>query len=59
MSSRLQLVIAVQVQQVQIDAQFNALHLLAVMVKLLPDWLPESLFRVLHARWKSPERHAR
>ena len=43
----------------QTDAQFNALHLLVVMAKLLPEWLPEEIFEVLHRRWKAPERRAR
>ena len=43
----------------QTDAQFNALHLLVVMVKLVPEWLPEEIFEVLHRRWKGPERRAR
>ena len=40
----------------QASAQFHALHLLSVMTELLPDWLPEELFTILYARWKSPER---
>ena len=48
-----------QIHQTQIDAQFNAVHLLAAMVKLKPDWLPEELFDILYQRWNSPARLAR
>ena len=50
---------AVQAKEVQASAQLHALHLVAVMVKLRPDWLPEPLFQLLHARWLSPERQIR
>ena len=43
----------------QANAQLHVLHLIAVMVKLRTDWLPEQLFELLHARWISPERLAR
>jgi len=43
----------------QDDAQLNALHLAAAVVKLLPDWLPDSLFQVLYLRWKSEGRKKR
>lgn len=48
-----------QVQQLQSEAQFRALHLLAAVVKLLPAWLPADVFALLHTRWKSPERKTR
>jgi len=44
---------------IQADAQLNALHLAAAVVKLLPDWLPDSLFQVLYQRWKSEGRKKR
>ena len=50
---------ALQGKQTQVDAQFNAVHLLAAMVKLKPEWLPEQLFEILYQRWKSPQRLAR
>ena len=37
-------------------AQFDCIHLLRVVVKLLPTWLPEVLFEVLRTRWNSSER---
>ena len=37
-------------------AQFHCIHLLRVMVKLLPSWLPEPLFKVLQERWHSSQR---
>ena len=42
-------------------AQYNALHLLTVMVKRLPQWLAnqESLYKALVARWQAPERAVR
>ncbi|KAK9813301.1 hypothetical protein WJX72_012102 [[Myrmecia] bisecta] len=41
------------------DAQYFGVHLLAVMVKLLPDWLPPRLFAILQQRWASPQRTQR
>ena len=43
----------------QMNAHFHAVHLFAVMTKLLPEWLPRSLFDLLHRQWNSPERRAR
>lgn len=40
-------------------AQFHCIHLLRVMVKLLPNWLPEALFKVLQERWHSSQRLVR
>ncbi|KAL0051806.1 hypothetical protein WJX82_002492 [Trebouxia sp. C0006] len=40
-------------------AQFDCIHLLRVMVKLLPTWLPDALFEVLQARWNSRQRLTR
>lgn len=37
-------------------AQFHCIHLLRVMVKQLPSWLPEPLFKVLQQRWHSSQR---
>ena len=37
-------------------AQFHCIHLLRVMVKLLPSWLPDILFSVLQDRWNSQQR---
>ena len=37
-------------------ATFHAVHLLAKLVKLLPDWLPDELFAVVQARWRSRHR---
>ena len=45
--------------EVQANAQLHVLHLVAVMVRLLPDWVPEPLFELLHMRWLSPERQHR
>lgn len=50
---------SVQMHQNQIEAQFNAIHVLAAMVKLKPDWLPTEIFDILYERWKSPARLAR
>lgn len=47
------------VSQQLLDAQFQAIQLLAVVVDLLPDWLPDSLFEMLLQRWRSPARTAR
>jgi hypothetical protein len=41
------------------NAHFHAVHLFAVMTKLLPGWLPRALFDLLHRQWLSPERRAR
>ena len=51
--------LARQVSQTQMDAHFHVVHLIAVMAKLLPEWLPEQLFSALHRQWNSPERRAR
>ena len=48
-----------QESQVQMNAHFHAVHLFAVMTKLLPEWLPRTLFDLLHRQWNSPERRAR
>jgi hypothetical protein len=48
-----------QVSQVQMDAHFHAVHLIAVMAKLLPEWLPRPLFDLLHRQWNLPARRAR
>ena len=48
-----------QETQVQMNAHFHAVHLFAVMTKLLPEWLPRTLFDLLHRQWLSPERRAR
>ncbi len=48
-----------QVPQAQLDAHFHAVHLIAIVAKLLPDWLPQSLFDLLLRQWNSPERHSR
>lgn len=45
--------------QVQDQAQFHAVHLLRVMVKLRPEWLPKSLFEALQERWASQLRLGR
>ena len=37
-------------------ATFHAVHLLAKLVKLLPDWLPDELFTIVQARWRSRHR---
>lgn len=37
-------------------AQFHCIHLIRVLVKLLPSWLPDSLFAVLQQRWNSQQR---
>lgn len=36
-------------------AQLNCVHLVHSMAKLLPGWLPKSLFNVALQRWRSPE----
>ncbi len=41
------------------NAQFHALHLVTVMTELLPEWLPQQLFDILYARWRSPARMQR
>ena len=33
------------------DSQMNVVHLIRAMVKLLPEWLPRSLFETLLKRW--------
>lgn len=48
-----------QVPQAQLDAHFHAVHLIAIVAKLLPEWLPQSLFDLLLRQWNSPERHSR
>ena len=40
-------------------AQFDCIHLVRVVVKLLPTWLPDALFEVLQARWNSHQRLTR
>lgn len=40
-------------------AQFDCIHLVRVVVKLLPTWLPDALFEVLQARWNSRQRLTR
>lgn len=40
-------------------AQFDCIHLVRVVVKLLPTWLPDALFQVLQARWNSRQRLTR
>ncbi len=44
----------------QYQAQFQAVHLLAMMSKQLPDWLPArpAVYQALLARWRSPHRWA-
>lgn len=51
--------LGMQVPQAQLDAHFHAVHLIAIVAKLLPDWLPQSLFDLLLRQWNSPERHSR
>lgn len=41
------------------EAQFNCVHLVRAMTKLLPTWLPRSLFVALVQRWQSPQRRSR
>ena len=48
-----------QAQQSKRDAHYHTAHLLAIMTKLMPDWLPEELFNLLHQQWNSPTRRAR
>jgi hypothetical protein len=50
---------ALQAQQSKRDAHYHTAHLLAIMTKLMPNWLPEELFNLLHQQWKSPARRAR
>ncbi len=40
---------------------FHAVHLVRVLAKLLPAWLPQHprLFAALRERWRSPHRTAR
>ncbi len=45
--------------QAQVDAHFHAVHLIAIVTKLLPDWLPDHLFELMHCLWNSKERRAR
>ena len=45
--------------QHQEQAQFHAIHLVRVMIKLRPDWLPMQLLEVLRARWGSQQRFRR
>lgn len=40
-------------------AQFDCIHLVRVVVKLLPTWLPDALFEVLQVRWNSRQRLTR
>ena len=48
-----------QVLQAKIDAHFHAVHLIAIVTKLLPEWLPQPIFDVLLRLWKSQERRSR
>ena len=48
-----------QAQQSKRDAHYHTAHLLAIMTKLMPNWLPEELFNLLHQQWNSPTRRAR
>lgn len=41
------------------EAQFNAVHLVRAMAKLLPDWLPRPLYQALLQRWQAPQRRGR
>ena len=41
------------------EAPFHALQLMQTLMELLPEWLPEGLFRLLMARWRHPDRAAR
>ena len=50
---------AVQAQQSRREAHFHTAHLLAIMTKLMPDWLPEDLFSLLLQQWNSSARRAR
>ena len=36
-----------QAQQSKRDAHYHTAHLLAIMTKLMPNWLPEELFNLL------------
>lgn len=49
----------VQVPQAKIDAHFHAVHLIAIVTKLLPEWLPQPIFDMLLRLWKSQERRSR
>ena len=50
---------AVQAQQSRREAHFHTAHLLAIMTKLMPEWLPEDLFSLLLQQWNSNARRAR
>ena len=50
---------AVQAQQSRREAHFHTAHLLAIMTKLMPEWLPEDLFSLLLQQWNSSARRAR
>lgn len=50
---------ALQSQQSRRNAHYHMAHLLAIMTKLMPEWLPEELFKLLHQQWNSPARRAR
>ena len=50
---------AVQAQQSRREAHFHTAHLLAIMTKLMPEWLPEDLFSLLLKQWNSNARRAR
>ncbi len=41
------------------EAPFHALQLLQTLTELLPEWLPPSLFNILLARWRHPDRSFR
>lgn len=36
-------------------AQLNCVHLIHTMAKLLPGWLPESLYTIILQRWRSSD----
>ena len=50
---------AVQAQLSRREAHFHTAHLLAIMTKLMPEWLPEDLFSLLLQQWNSNARRAR
>lgn len=41
------------------EAQFNCVHLIRALCKLLPSWLPRDLYELLLQRWRTAERAER
>ncbi len=49
----------VQDEKAKVAAHFHAVHLIAIVTKLLPEWLPQPLFELLLHQWNSQDRRSR